>query len=136
MRVRVRREIRQVAHVRAKCVRGNISKCKVRACEPKYIAPNILLLLKLAKTGGLLSSIMTVCQKKCDNVSDLSKVSKLAEKLYHVQWVGGRTYPDMSGHVESEGLAIELCFSVQFSFACLPAATFWSTHTTGCLPSC
>ena len=42
MRVRVRKEIRQNAHVRAKCVRGNISKCEVRACEVKYIAPNIL----------------------------------------------------------------------------------------------
>ena len=43
MRVRVRRKIRQNAHVRAKCVRGNISKCEVRACEVKYIAPNILI---------------------------------------------------------------------------------------------
>ena len=42
MRVRVRRILRQKAHVRAKCVRGNISKCEVRACEVKYIAPNIL----------------------------------------------------------------------------------------------
>ena len=42
VRVRVRKEIRRNAHVRAKCVRGNISKCEVRACEVKYIAPNIL----------------------------------------------------------------------------------------------
>ena len=42
VRVRVRKKIRQNAHVRAKCVRGNISMCEVRACEVKYIAPNIL----------------------------------------------------------------------------------------------
>ena len=42
VRVWVRKKIRQNAHVRAKCVRGNISKCEVRACEVNYIAPNIL----------------------------------------------------------------------------------------------
>ena len=38
VRVRVRRVIRQKAHVRAKCVRGKTSKCGVRACDGKFIA--------------------------------------------------------------------------------------------------
>ena len=38
VRVRVRRVIRQKAHVRAKCVRGKTSKCGVRACDGKFVA--------------------------------------------------------------------------------------------------
>ena len=38
VRVRVRRVIRQKAHVRAKCVRGKASKCGVRACDGKFVA--------------------------------------------------------------------------------------------------
>ena len=38
VRVRVRRVIRQKAHVRAKCVRGKASKCGMRACDGKFIA--------------------------------------------------------------------------------------------------
>ena len=60
MRVRVRRILRQKAHVRAKCVRGNISKCEVRACEVKYIAPNILvIILKLLDWGCVTGVRMT-----------------------------------------------------------------------------
>ena len=67
VRVRVRRVIRQKAHVRAKCVRGKTSKCGVRACDGKFITlqhsevyiENILISLHVSKIQAAIYLILT-----------------------------------------------------------------------------